>query len=48
MSLGGIPAVLVAAFVVRSLPLDAGRWLVLAVALYTAVSLLRAAARPAA
>ena len=46
LTLGGIPAVLVAAFVVRSLPLDAVRVLVLVVALYTAVSLLRAAARP--
>jgi uncharacterized membrane protein YfcA len=45
LALGGIPAVLVAAFVVRSLPLDAIRWLVLVVALYTAASLLRAATR---
>jgi uncharacterized membrane protein YfcA len=43
LTLGGIPAVLVAAFIVRSLPLDAVRVLVLAVALYTALSLLRAA-----
>jgi uncharacterized membrane protein YfcA len=46
--LGGIPAVLIAAFVVRSLPLDAVRWLVVAVVLYTAVGLLRAARRSAA
>lgn len=45
LTLGGIPAVLVAAFVVRSLPLGAVRWLVLVVAVYTAASLLRAAAR---
>ena len=45
MAIGGIPAVLVAAFIVRSLPLDAVRVLVLVVALYTAVSLLRAAGR---
>ena len=45
LTLGGIPAVLVAAFIVRSLPLDAVRVLVLAVALYTSLSLLRAATR---
>ena len=43
ITLGGIPAVLVAAFLVRSLPLDAVRVLVVVVALYTAVSLLQAA-----
>ncbi len=50
LTLGGIPAVLVAAFLVRSLPLDLVRWLVLVVAVSTALSLLRAAAvaaRPA-
>ncbi len=41
--IGGIPAVLVAAFVVKSLPLGAMRYLVVVVVLYTAVSLLRAA-----
>jgi hypothetical protein len=45
LTLGGIPAVLVAAFVVKSLPLDAVRVLVLIVAAHTALSLLRAAAR---
>jgi uncharacterized membrane protein YfcA len=45
LTVGGIPAVLVAAFIVGSLPLDAVRVLVLLVAVYTAVSLLRAAAR---
>jgi uncharacterized membrane protein YfcA len=40
---GGIPAVLVAAFIVKSLPLSAVRWLVVVVVLYTAVTLLRAA-----
>ena len=43
LTLGGIPAVLVAAFLVRSLPLDVVRWLVLGVAVYTAVAMLRAA-----
>jgi uncharacterized membrane protein YfcA len=43
LTLGGIPGVLVAAWVVQSLPLDALRWLVLVVVLYSAVSLARAA-----
>ncbi len=43
--LGGIPAVLFAAFVVKSLPLTAVRYLVVVVVLYTAVNLLRAARR---
>jgi uncharacterized membrane protein YfcA len=42
---GGIPAVLIAAFVVKSLPLDKVQWLVVIVVAYTATSLLRAAAR---
>ena len=46
LTLGGIPAVLVAAFAVTSLPLDTLRWLVLAVVSYTAVGLLRSAAVP--
>ncbi|MBK8006856.1 MAG: sulfite exporter TauE/SafE family protein [Gemmatimonadetes bacterium] len=37
MTLGGIPGVLVAAFIVKSLSLDAVRWLVVAVLLYTSV-----------
>jgi uncharacterized membrane protein YfcA len=41
--LGGIPGVLVAAWFVRSLPLDYLRWLVLVVVTYSAASLLRAA-----
>jgi uncharacterized membrane protein YfcA len=43
--LGGIPAVLIAAFIVKSLPLTAVRYLVVIVVVYTAVSLLRAARR---
>ena len=43
--LGGIPAVLVAAFLVKSLPLTAVRWLVVVVVLYTATTLLLAARR---
>jgi len=42
LTLGGIPAVLVAAYVVRSLPLDAIRGLVVLVAAYTAITMLRA------
>lgn len=44
LTIGGIPGVLIAAYVVRELPLDALRWLVLLIAIYTAISLLRAAA----
>jgi uncharacterized membrane protein YfcA len=44
LALGGIPGVLVAAWFVRSLPLDALRWVVLVVVMYAAVSLLRSAA----
>jgi uncharacterized membrane protein YfcA len=43
--LGGIPAVLIAAFIVKSLPLTAVRFLVVIVVLYTSVSLIRAARR---
>jgi uncharacterized membrane protein YfcA len=41
--LGGIPAVLIAAFLVRSLPLVWLRWLVVIVVLYAAIALLRSA-----
>jgi len=41
LTLGGVPAVLVAAFVVKELPLDWVRGLVVVVVLYTAVTLLR-------
>ncbi len=44
---GGIPGVLIAAFLVKSLPLAAVWWLVVVVVVYTATSLLRAAAREA-
>ena len=43
LSLGGIPAVLIAALIVKSLPLTAVRWLVVGVVLYTAYGLLRTA-----
>ena len=45
LAIGGMPAVLLAAFIVRSLPLNAMRWLVVAVVLYAAVLMLRSAAR---
>jgi uncharacterized membrane protein YfcA len=47
IALGGVPAVLLAALVVKSLPLTAIRWGVVLVVLYTAVLLLRSALRPA-
>lgn len=41
--LGGVPAVLAAAFIVKALPLEALRWGVVAVVLYTAFDMLRSA-----
>jgi uncharacterized membrane protein YfcA len=41
LTLGGVPAVLVAAFVVKELPLDWVRGLVVIVVIYTAIGLLR-------
>jgi uncharacterized membrane protein YfcA len=43
MTLGGIPAVLVAAFIVKGMPLETLRWLVFVVVLYAAVVMARAA-----
>ncbi len=43
IAIGGIPAVLVAAFLVKSMPLDLLRWLVIVVVLYAAAVMLRAA-----
>ena len=40
LAIGGIPAVLIAAYIVRELPLYAVRWLVIAVVIYAAVSML--------
>lgn len=45
LALGGIPAVLVAAFIVKSLDVVTVRWLVVVVVLYTSVTLIRAAMR---
>jgi uncharacterized membrane protein YfcA len=44
LCIGSPLAVLVAAFIVKSLPLDAVRWLVVVVVLYTAAAMLRTAA----
>lgn len=41
LAIGGIPGVLLAAYIVKSLPLAAVRWLVVVVVLYTAVAMLR-------
>ena len=46
LTLGGIPGVIVAAWLVQSLPLGALRWLVLVVVAYASVTLLRAGLRP--
>jgi uncharacterized membrane protein YfcA len=43
LALGGIPGVLIAAFVVKQLPLVWLRWLVVVVVLYAAIAMLRAA-----
>jgi uncharacterized membrane protein YfcA len=45
LALGGIPAVLVAAYIVKSLPLATLRWVVVAVVVYTGVVMLRAASQ---
>lgn len=42
LAAGGVPAVLIAALLVRSLPLAAVRWLVVVVVVYAAMSLLKA------
>lgn len=41
LSLGGLPAILIAAFIVGSLPLTAVRWLVIVVVIYTAATMLK-------
>jgi uncharacterized membrane protein YfcA len=42
MTLGGIPAVLIAAFIVKSMPLEILRWMVIVVVLYAAIIMMRA------
>jgi uncharacterized membrane protein YfcA len=46
LAIGGIPGVLVAAYIVKSLPLQWLYWLVVVVVLYAAVLMLRSAMRP--
>ena len=54
LAIGGIPAVVIAAYIVRALPLTYVRWLVVVVVVYAGLTLLRSAvaaragARPAA
>ena len=43
MALGGVPAVLVAAFIVKEMPLEMLRWLVIVVVLYAAAIMVHAA-----
>lgn len=43
LTLGGIPGVLIAAYIVKHLPLNAVRWLVVIVVLYAAYAMLRSA-----
>jgi uncharacterized membrane protein YfcA len=43
LAIGGFPAVLIAAYIVKSLPLETLRWGVAAVVLYTGVSMLHTA-----
>jgi uncharacterized membrane protein YfcA len=42
LALGGIPGVLLAAYIVKSLDLKTVRWLVIVVVVYTAVTMLKA------
>jgi len=43
LAIGGLPGVLLAAYIVKSLPLGVVRWLVIAVVVYTAVTMIYAA-----
>jgi uncharacterized membrane protein YfcA len=45
LAVGGVPAVLIAGLLVKSLPIDAMRWIVLAVVVYTARVMMRSAMR---
>ena len=44
LAIGGFPAVLIAAYIVKSLPLDTLRWGIAAVVLYTGIAMLHSAA----
>lgn len=43
LTIGGVPAVLIAAYIVKSLPLKAMQWLIVVVVIYTAIAMLRSA-----
>jgi uncharacterized membrane protein YfcA len=43
LAIGGVPGVLLAAYIVKSLPLTYVRWLVIVVVVYTAITMLRSA-----
>ncbi len=45
LTLGGLPGVAIAAYIVKSLPLEWVRWLVVIVVIYAALAMLRSAAR---
>jgi uncharacterized membrane protein YfcA len=45
LTVAGIPGVLLAALIVKELPLEAVRWLVVVVVIYTALSMLWAGSR---
>jgi uncharacterized membrane protein YfcA len=45
LTIGGVPGVLLAAYIVKELPLYAVRWLVVIVVVYTAIMMLSSAAR---
>ena len=47
LAIGGIPAVLIAALIIKSLPLTVVRWLVIAVVVYASTAMLRSAAAEA-
>jgi uncharacterized membrane protein YfcA len=46
LTLGGIPGVLVAGLLVKSLPLSVLRWMVVIVVIYAATMMLRSAVKP--
>jgi len=45
LAIGGLPAVLLAAYIVKSLPLSVVRWMVIAIVVYTALTLIQAGLR---
>ena len=43
LTIGGIPGVVIAAYIVKSMPLEAVKWLVIAIVAYAAFTMLRSA-----